>query len=757
MWLWDENGKRYLDALAGVAVCGLGHAHPAVRDALCEQAGRLIHTSNIYRIAEQERVGALLTALAGMDRVFFGNSGAEANEAAIKLARLHAHRRGVEDPAILVMENSFHGRTLATLTATGNRKVQAGFEPLVQGFVRVPYNDLAAVETAAANRKNIVAILVEPIQGEGGINIPDDAYLPGLRAICDREGWLLICDEIQTGIGRTGRMFGFQHTDMVPDVITLAKGLGNGVPIGACVARGAAAEVFAPGTHGSTFGGNPVGLSRGAGGAGDDRRRGAGGQCRRAGGVAGGGLPGGTRRGGGRDRRARARLDARDRARSALCRAGRPGPGGGAADQCHRRAGGAALAAPDPATAGGRAIGHLVERPDSLLSGGPLVSGSAPLACRHLLSLFDLSAAEARALLARGTELKAMLRRGEDYHPLRHRTLAMIFEKSSTRTRVSFEAGMIQFGGHAIFLSPRDTQLGRGEPIEDAARVLSRMVDAVMIRTFDQETVERFAAYSAVPTINGLTNRLHPCQVLADMQTYFEHRGDIRGRQVAWIGDGNNMCQSYMEAARLFDFTLRIACPAGFEPDAQLLAADAARFAVVQDPVEAARGADLIATDVWASMHQEGEQAQRQRVFAPYQVSDAVMAAAAPDALFMHCLPAHRGEEVAASVIDGPQSVVWDEAENRLHVQKALLEFLLVPALSPVAGHGLTLRCRPSVDRIRPATAGGHVKRCFEDPRETIRPTPGRPVRRPAVTTLGPGGDPLCHRSDRDHASRRRG
>lgn len=258
VWLWDESGKRYLDALAGVAVCGLGHAHPAVRDALCEQAGRLVHTSNIYRIAEQERLGALLTGLAGMDRVFFGNSGAEANEAAIKLARLYAHRRGIENPAILVTEGSFHGRTLATLTATGNRKVQAGFEPLVQGFVRVPYNDPAAAETAAANRKNIVAVLVEPIQGEGGINIPSDDYLPRLRALCDREGWLLILDEIQTGIGRTGRMFAFQHTDAMPDAITLAKGLGNGVPIGACVARGAAAEVFAPGTHGSTFGGNPL-------------------------------------------------------------------------------------------------------------------------------------------------------------------------------------------------------------------------------------------------------------------------------------------------------------------------------------------------------------------------------------------------------------------------------------------------------------------------------------------------------------------
>ena len=257
-WLWDEAGKRYLDALSGIAVCGLGHAHPAVRDALCEQAGSLIHTSNLYQIAAQTELGARLTALAGMDRVFFGNSGAEANEAAIKLARLHGHHRGIERPAILVMENSFHGRTLATLSATGNRKVQAGFEPLVQGFVRVPYNDLGAVETAAANRQDIVAVLVEPIQGEGGINIPAPDYLPRLRAICDRQGWLLMLDEIQTGMGRTGRLFAHQHTGIQPDVMTLAKGLANGVPIGACLARGVAATVLGPGSHGSTFGGNPL-------------------------------------------------------------------------------------------------------------------------------------------------------------------------------------------------------------------------------------------------------------------------------------------------------------------------------------------------------------------------------------------------------------------------------------------------------------------------------------------------------------------
>ncbi|MBK8639178.1 MAG: aspartate aminotransferase family protein [Chromatiaceae bacterium] len=257
-WLWDEAGKRYLDALSGIAVCGLGHAHPAVRDALCEQAGSLIHTSNLYQIAAQTELGARLTACAGMDRVFFGNSGAEANEAAIKLARLHGHHRGIERPAILVMENSFHGRTLATLSATGNRKVQAGFEPLVQGFVRVPYNDLGAVATAAANRQDIVAVLVEPIQGEGGINIPAPDYLPRLRAICDRQGWLLMLDEIQTGMGRTGRLFAHQHTGIQPDVMTLAKGLANGVPIGACLARGVAATVLGPGSHGSTFGGNAL-------------------------------------------------------------------------------------------------------------------------------------------------------------------------------------------------------------------------------------------------------------------------------------------------------------------------------------------------------------------------------------------------------------------------------------------------------------------------------------------------------------------
>ncbi len=296
---------------------------------------------------------------------------------------------------------------------------------------------------------------------------------------------------------------------------------------------------------------------------------------------------------------------------------------------------------------------------------------------RHFLSLTDLTPDELRGLLRRADELKAMHRAGELYMPLRGKVLGMIFEKSSTRTRVSFEAGMAQLGGSALFLSPRDTQLGRGELIEDTARVLSRMVDCVMIRTFEHAKVEVFAAHSSVPVINGLTDQFHPCQLLADMQTWFEHRGDITGRTVVWVGDGNNMCHSYVSAAKLLDFRLRIACPAGYDPDPRVLATALERCEIVRDPWAAVAGADLVVTDVWASMGQEEEQARRRLDFASYQVTQELLATAAPGALFMHCLPAHRGEEVAAAVIDAPDSVVWDEAENRLHAQKALLEFLL--------------------------------------------------------------------------------
>ncbi len=295
---------------------------------------------------------------------------------------------------------------------------------------------------------------------------------------------------------------------------------------------------------------------------------------------------------------------------------------------------------------------------------------------RHFLTLKDLSTTELATLIQRAIVLKRMHKDGEVYEPLKNKVLAMIFEKSSTRTRVSFESAMIQFGGGSIFLSPNDTQLGRGEPIEDSARVISSMVDMVMIRTFEHKKAEQFSQFSTVPVINALTDDYHPCQLLADMQTYVEHRGSIDGKTVTWVGDGNNMCHSYINAAEQFNFNLKIATPKGYEPDELIVASSGANVTLFSNVNDAAYQSDLIVTDVWASMGQEEEQKKREAFFSAFQVNKAVMSLANKDALFMHCLPAHRGEEVSEQVIDGPQSVVWDEAENRLHAQKALLEFL---------------------------------------------------------------------------------
>ncbi|MBA3981689.1 MAG: ornithine carbamoyltransferase [Alcanivorax sp.] len=299
------------------------------------------------------------------------------------------------------------------------------------------------------------------------------------------------------------------------------------------------------------------------------------------------------------------------------------------------------------------------------------------MSVRHFLTLRDLSRDELGYVIQRAIELKTMLRNGQPHMPFVGKTLGMIFEKSSTRTRVSFEVAMNQFGGSSIFLSPRDTQLGRGEPIEDSARVLSRMVDAVMIRTFAHETVETFAAHSSVPVINALTDDFHPCQLLADVQTFVEHRGSIQGKRVVWVGDGNNMCNSYINAARQFDFELVVCAPEGFDPRTDLMQENSDRVRIERAPERAVEGAHLVVTDVWASMGQEEEQAQREAAFRNYQVSPALMDRADPQALFMHCLPAHRGEEISHDMLDDPRAVVWDEAENRLHAQKALLEFLL--------------------------------------------------------------------------------
>ncbi|MBL8433368.1 MAG: ornithine carbamoyltransferase [Zoogloea sp.] len=298
---------------------------------------------------------------------------------------------------------------------------------------------------------------------------------------------------------------------------------------------------------------------------------------------------------------------------------------------------------------------------------------------RHYLQFKDFSRAEYDYLFERTRWIKERFKRYEPHHPLFDRTLVMIFEKASTRTRLSFEAGMQQLGGSAIYLNTRDSQLGRGEPVEDAAQVISRMSDIVMIRTFEQTIIERFAEYSRVPVINGLTNEYHPCQILADIFTFIEHRGPIQGKTVAWVGDANNMCNTWLQAAELLDFKVHVSTPPGYEVDPeQVGCARTDHFVRFDDPMEACRGADLVTTDVWTSMGFEAENEERMRDFADWQVDADMMRVANPDAVFMHCLPAHRGEEVSAEVIDGPQSVVWEEAENRLHVQKALMEFLLI-------------------------------------------------------------------------------
>lgn len=299
------------------------------------------------------------------------------------------------------------------------------------------------------------------------------------------------------------------------------------------------------------------------------------------------------------------------------------------------------------------------------------------MAVRHFLTLQDLSKQELEGIITRAIELKTKQKNREIFTPFKHHVLAMIFEKSSTRTRVSFETAMTQFGGSAIFLSSKDTQLGRGEPVEDSARVLSRMVDIIMIRTFDHTMLEKFSSYSKVPVINALTDHYHPCQLLADIQTFVEQRGSIQGKKVAWVGDGNNMCNSYINAAAQFDFELSIACPEGYEPLTELTSKYSNRINIVRDPTEAVKHAHLVVTDVWASMGQENEQQSRLKQFSNYQVNPTLMDRAHHDALFMHCLPAHRNEEVSLDMLDDRRSVVWDEAENRLHAQKALIEFLL--------------------------------------------------------------------------------
>ncbi len=469
----------------------------------------------------------------------------------------------MESPAIVVMEKAWHGRTLATLSATGSRKAQAGFEPLMGGFLRVPYNDIGAIERIADNQ-SIVAVLLEVLQGEGGIHVANADYLRKVRELCDRKQWLLMIDEVQSGIGRTGKWFAHQWAGILPDVMPLAKGLASGVPIGACVARGAAAKVFKPGNHGSTFGGNPLATVAAFVTLEVIAKEGLLAHAQHMGEIIQGGLEERARGRGGREGSARHGPHDRRGARPPLRRPRAPRARRRARDQRHRRARDpAAAAARDPRARGSPGGGH----PRAAREVLPRRDARGRRCVRHFLQLTDLERDELEHLFRRTRLIKERFKNYVAYQPLADRMLAMVFEKSSTRTRVSFEAGIHQLGGSSIVLNTGETQLGRGEPIEDVARVVSRMVDIVMIRTFEHSIIERFASQSRVPVINGLTNEYHPCQVLADVYTYLEQRGPIAGRTVAWIGDGNNMCSTWIQAAGIFGFKLNVCTPAGYGVD----------------------------------------------------------------------------------------------------------------------------------------------------------------------------------------------
>ncbi len=666
----DVDGKSYIDLLGGIAVNVLGHRHPAVIDAVTTQMNTLGHTSNLYATEPGIALAEALVGLLGADiaaRVFFCNSGTEANEVAFKITRLTGRTK------IVAAQGAFHGRTMGSLALTGQPSKQEPFAPLPGEVVHVPYGDVAAL--AEAIDDTTAAVFLEPIMGEGGVVVPPDGYLVAARELTTTRGALLVIDEVQTGMGRTGTFFAHQHDGITPDIVTLAKGLGGGLPIGACIAVGAgrraarrpgctaarsAATRSAPPRHWRCCGCWPTTtwcpaptcwarrcitassrcvirsstMSAAAGCCAESRCSAPEGKdCR--------------------DRRPRRRVPGE-------CRCARRDPAGPATDH-HRGT--------------DRRIPHRAARRAG--QGGVVMA-------RHFLRDDDLSPDEQAEVLALAAELK---KDPFSRRPLEGpRGVAVIFDKNSTRTRFSFEVGIAQLGGHAVVVDGRSTQLGRDETLEDTGKVLSRYVEAIVWRTFGQERLTSMAAGASVPIVNALSDEFHPCQVLADLQTLAERKGGLKGLRLSYFGDGaNNMAHSLMLGGVTAGIDVTIAAPPGFEPNPEFVAAAEKRAQADRRlgddrppmPPKAAAGADVLVTDTWTSMGQENDGLDRVAPFRPFQLNAELLSLADPDAVVLHCLPAHRGQEITDEVIDGPHSAVWDEAENRLHAQKALLVWLL--------------------------------------------------------------------------------
>jgi ornithine carbamoyltransferase len=616
--LWDSEGREYLDFLSGLAVTSLGHSHPVVAAALADQASTLLHVSNLFAnpVATAAAVDLveLFCEVTGVDgQIFFCNSGAEANEAALKLARKFGGRGR---HTVVSALGSFHGRTLAALAATGQPTKHEPFQPMPEGFRHVPFNDVDAL--AAAIDPTVAAVLLEPVQGEGGVVPADIDYLVAVRRLCDERGVLLMLDEIQTGFGRTGRWFGFEHAGIVPDVVTMAKAMGNGVPVGAVWARRDVATVFQP------CGGSRRRARRQA----DRRARGDRRTWRGA--VVGGRTRAGSRRQGGAGAAARTWVG-------------------------HQRRHGDG----DPT----RATAHRVLGRDR--RGHRCLPRGAHMT--QLLDIADLSLDDLQwALeLAARPHLRTVLQGSG---------VALIFEKPSNRTRQSMEMAVVQLGGHPVYTRGEEVGFDVRETVEDITLVLAA-------RVFDHHVVRRMAAVSPVPVVNMLSDRSHPLQALADVLTMQQVHGPLAGRVVSYLGDYNNVARSLGEACVLLGARLTVCGPSGFVPDGdelqRLRVLGTGDVVVVEDPIAAVAGAVAVHTDTWTSMGQEDEKADRVRLFAPYRVTAEVMAAAADDAGFYHCLPAYRGLEVAAEVIDGPSSHVIRQAHNRMHAARGALAFLL--------------------------------------------------------------------------------
>ena len=689
--LYDPSGRDVIDFLAGVAVCAVGHSHPRYIAALTEQLQRVVHVSNLVYNAPAAKLAERLCTLSGMDRVFFTNSGAEANEAAIKLARKRGTAIAAGKTQIVSALASFHGRTIATVTAGGQPKYSEPFGPLPGGSVHVPFNDCDAL-TAAVN-EHTAAIFLEPIQGEGGINVADDAYLAHARTLADAHNALLIFDEVQTGVGRTGTLWGWQHSGIKPDVMTLAKGLGGGFPVGACLAVGDAARVFVPGDHGSTYAGNPMAATAalavldiiGAEGLlanaqiigallqeriahlalefpewiGASRGRGL---------MIGVNVPNGHAR----------EIVGAALSNGLLMNA--------TSENTLRMVPPLVLTESDVCDAMDRlkaALQQLSGTCITAIRGAVSTAISVDpgfLAGRDLLGIDDFSSRECHQILALAKRVKA----GQVTNTATGKVGALLFEKPSLRTKVSFLGALAKLGASGMYLGKDEVGLGKRESVEDVGRVLTRMVDVLIVRTFDPVILKGLADSCTIPVINALDDAEHPCQAFADFLTMQEHLGDITGKTLTYIGDGNNVAASLMLLAPKLGVHFRIACPDGYLPDPQVWARAAElaaehgtkmeRFSV---PSEAAAGADAIYTDVWTSMGQEEEHARRMAAFAGYTVTAEIMHLAAPGAIALHCLPAHRGDEIADDVMEGPWSRVFAQAENRLHAQQAILAAVL--------------------------------------------------------------------------------